>query len=106
MMKMVFLQGKGSKTIQREPSGVFGEAAVSLARVNRWCRPFKDGNFSVDDEFRSRKPHGEVGMAISQFLSKELFLSARGLVKRPATRPQTIKEILTRDLGMKKDTRR
>jgi hypothetical protein len=43
---------------------------------------------------------------MSQFLSKEPFLSAHILAKRLATSSAIIKEIRTRDLGMKKFTRR
>jgi transposase len=98
-MKFVFLQGKRSQAIHKELSGVLGEAAVRLTTVKRWCRRFKDGNFSLDDEFRSGRPPSDIMEAISQFLNKEPFLSARVLAKRLATSPHTIKEILIRDLG-------
>jgi hypothetical protein len=45
-------------------------------------------------------------VVISQFLSIEIFLSPRVLVRRLATSSQPIKEILTRDLRMRKLTRR
>jgi hypothetical protein len=105
-MKFLFMQGKRSKAIHGELSGVLGEAAVSLMTINRWCRRFKDGNLSLDDEFRSGRAGNDIGAAISQFLSKEPFLSAHILAKRFAVSPHTIKEILTRDLGMRKFTRR
>jgi hypothetical protein len=105
-MTFLFMQGKRSKAIHGELSGVLGEAAVSLTTIKRWCRRFKDGNFSLDGEFRSGRWRRDIGAAISQFLSKELFLSARVLVKSLATSPHTIKEILTRDLGMRNFTRR
>jgi hypothetical protein len=103
-MKLFFMQRKRSKAIHGELRGVRGEAAVSLTTNKRWCRRFKDGNFSLDDEFRSGRLRGDIGAAISQFLSKEPFLSARVLAKRLAASPHTIKEILTRDLGMRKFT--
>jgi hypothetical protein len=106
VMKFLYMQGKRSKAIHGKLSGVLGEAALRLTTIKRWCRLFKDGNFSLDDEFRSGRPGSDIGAARSQLLSKELFLSTRGLVKRLATSPHTIKEILTRDLGMRKFTRR
>jgi hypothetical protein len=96
------LQGKRSKAIHGDLSGVLEEAAVSLATPRRWCRGFKDGNFSLDDEFRSGRPCTDIGEAISQFFRKEPFLSVCVLAKRLATSPNTIKEILRHDLGMRK----
>jgi transposase len=82
-VKFLFLQGKRSKVIHVELSEVHGEAAVSLATVKRWYWRFKDGNFSVDDEFRSGRPRDDIGEAISQFVNKEPSLlhefSQRGL---------------------------
>jgi transposase len=105
-MKFLFLQGKKSKAIHGELTGVLGEAAISLATVKRWCRGFKEGNFSRDHKFRSGRPCSDIGEAISQFFSKEPFLSAHEVAKRLATSLHTIKENLTRDLGMRKLTRR
>jgi hypothetical protein len=96
-----FLQGKKSIARHGELSGVLEEPAVSLATVRRWCRGFKDGNFSLDGEFRSGRPQNDIGKGISQFLSKQPFLSACVLAKRLAISPDTIKEILRHDLGMR-----
>ena len=106
VIKFFFLQGRRSKAIHGELSRVLGEAAVSLATVKRWCRRLTEGDSSLDDEFRSGRPRSDLGEAVSQFLDKEPFLSARILAKRLATNPHTIKEILTRDLGLRKFTRR
>jgi hypothetical protein len=105
-MKFLFIQGKRLKSIHGELRGVLGEAAVNLTTIKPRCRRFKDGNFSLDDEFRSARRRTDIGAAISQFLSKEPFISAHGLTKKLASSPDTIKEILTRDLGMRKFTRR
>jgi hypothetical protein len=101
-----FLQGKRYKTIPGGLSGVLEEAAVSIATVRHWCRGFKDGTFSLDDEFGVARPRNDIGEAISQFLSRDPFLSSRVLEKRLATSPYTIKEILRHDLGMRKFRRR
>jgi hypothetical protein len=85
MMKFLFLHEKRSKAIYGELSRVLGEDAVSLATVKRQCRRFKDVNFSLGDEFRSRRRRRDIGEVISQFLSKELFIAARILANRLAT---------------------
>jgi hypothetical protein len=71
VVKFLFLQGKRSKVIHAKLSEVHGEASVRLAMVKRWCWRFKDGNFSVDDEFRSGRPQDDIEEAISQFVNKE-----------------------------------
>jgi hypothetical protein len=106
VVKFLFMQGKRSKAIHEELRGVLGEAAVSLTTIKRWCWRFKDGNLSRDDRFKSGESGTNIWAAISQFLSTDTFFSARALAKRLATSPNTIKEILTRDLGMRKFTRR
>jgi hypothetical protein len=70
VVKFLFLQGKRSKVIHAEFSEVYGEAAVRRATVKRWCWRFKDGNFSLDDEFRSGQPCDDIGEAMSQFVNK------------------------------------
>jgi hypothetical protein len=84
-MKFLFMQRKRFKAIHRKLRRVLGEAAVGLVTVKRWRRRFKDGNSSLDDEFRSGRPRSHIGEAISRFLSKEPFLSAQALAKKLAT---------------------
>jgi hypothetical protein len=83
VVKFLFLQGKRSKVIHAELSEVHREAAVSLVTVKRWFWRLKDGNFSLDDEFRSGRPRDDIGEAMSQFANKKPSflhgLSQRGL---------------------------
>jgi transposase len=101
-MKFLFLQETRSKAIHGKLSEVLEEAAVSLATVKRWRQRVKDGNLSHDDEFGSGRPRSDIGEAISQFLSREPFLFARGLKNRLASRSCTIKKVLTGYSGMRK----
>jgi hypothetical protein len=101
VMTFLFLQGKKSKAICDEFHRVLREAAVSLARVKHRYRRFKDGSFSVDDEFRSGRPRHDIRKATSQFLSQESSLSAGGFAKKLAASLHAMKEILTCDLEMK-----
>jgi hypothetical protein len=100
--KFSFLQRKKSKTISGELLKIFEKAAVSLATVTRCWRRFKQVNFLLDDKYRPRRALSDIDEATSQFLSKEPFLSAHILVKSLATSSEIIKEIRTRDLGMRK----
>jgi transposase len=106
VMKFLFLQGKRYKAIHTEIDAVLHEQAVSLATVERWCQRFKQGDFDVSDETREGRPLLGLRETISQFLKDEPFLSACILAKRLATSPHTIKKVLTRDIRLKKFTRR
>jgi hypothetical protein len=53
VIPFLFLQEKMSRGMHGKLSGVLRGAVVILAAVKRWCRRFKDGNFSLDNEFRS-----------------------------------------------------
>jgi hypothetical protein len=102
VMKFFFLRRKKSNTRHEKLPEALEEAALSRAMVERWCRRFKQANFSLDEESRPGRPLSDIDAAVSQFLKKEPFLSAHTFAKRLAIRPYTIKEILTRDLGMRK----
>jgi transposase len=106
VMKFFFLQGERYKAIYQKLHTAFAEESASLSTVKRWCRRFKSGHFSVQDDRRSGRPQRDLGDSISQFLADEPFLSARTLAKRLLVHPQTIKRVLTEDLGMRKFTRR
>jgi hypothetical protein len=105
-MKVFFPQGRGYKAICRELSGVLGEAAVSLMTVRSWCKRFKAGKSSFDDENRLGQPLSSLAHVISPFLRGDPFLSALILAKRLVTSSHTIKEIIARDMRMRKFMRR
>jgi histone-lysine N-methyltransferase SETMAR len=106
VMKFLFLQGKGYKAIHTEVHGVLGQEAVSLSTAKRWCQRFKQGQFDLNDEIRPGRPALDIADTISQLLKDEPFLSARVLAKRLGTNPHTIRDVLTRDLGLTRFTRR
>jgi transposase len=106
VMKFFFVGGKRYKAIHTELKAVLGEGVVSLATVKRCCQRFKHGDFSLDDEFTAVRPISDLQDVISQFLTDESYLTTCLLAKRLASNMDTIKTILTRDLGIEKVTRR
>jgi hypothetical protein len=53
VMKFFFLGGKRYKAIHTKLKAVLGEDAVCLAPVKHCCQRFKQGDLSLDDEFRA-----------------------------------------------------
>jgi hypothetical protein len=105
-MTFLFLQGKKSKEIHRELSGALAEAAVRLATVKSWCRVLQRRQLFTWWRILFWAFVQSHWGAISQFFSKDSFLSARILAKRLTITSRTIKETLTSDLGMRKFTRK
>jgi transposase len=106
VMKFLFLQGSRYKAIYTEIDAVLHEQVFSLATLKRWFQRFKQCDFDVSDEIRQGRPLLDLRETISQFLKDEPFLSARVFAKRLAASPHTVKEVLRRDLRLKKFTRR
>lgn len=74
--KVALLARKKSKVTHGELTGHLGEAAVSPATVEDWCRRFQQGNFLPDDKFRLGRLLSDIGEPASQILRKQPFLSA------------------------------
>jgi hypothetical protein len=53
---MLFLQGKRYKAIHRELNAILAKEIVSIEAFKRWCRRFKDGDFSVADHEKPDDP--------------------------------------------------
>jgi hypothetical protein len=104
--KFLFMARRKYKAIHTELSRVLKGHAVSVDVCRYWCRPFKAGDFSMDDRVRSGRPPIEFSGAIMSLLSDEPFLSARILAVWLSLTHQIIKRVLVSDLGMRKFVRR
>ena len=51
-----FHSKKTAAEAHRELQKVYGDAALSETTCRNWCRPFKDGDFDVDDRPREGRP--------------------------------------------------
>jgi hypothetical protein len=100
------MDGRKYKAIHTELSRVLKGHAVSVDVYPYWCRKFKAGDFSMNDQVRPGRPPIELSGAIMSLLSDEPFLSARVLAVRLSSTHQTIKPVLVNDPGMRKFVRR
>jgi histone-lysine N-methyltransferase SETMAR len=105
-IKFIWLQEHGSKVIHAQLRGILGPCAVSLPTVKRWLRRFRAGDTSCEDQPRSGRPLAILGDVLGKFLSKHPFASAKIMAAHFNLTPTTVKEILIRELGFRKFTRR
>lgn len=56
VIKFLFLQEKSPSAIHAEMLGVYKDACPSYAIVKHWCKQFRYGRMSVQDEQRSGRP--------------------------------------------------
>jgi histone-lysine N-methyltransferase SETMAR len=106
VVKYFFLKGWGNKTITAELQTTFGDSAISNSTVKRWIRKFKNGDFSCDDDSRPGRPLATLGPALQKFLDRYPFASAKVISRHFRLSPPTVKEILMRELGLRKFSRR
>jgi hypothetical protein len=71
IMKFLFMDGKGYKAIHTELSRVLKEHAVTIDVCTYWCRRFKAGDFSMDDQARPGRPPTLLADAIMAMLADE-----------------------------------
>jgi hypothetical protein len=74
--------------------------------VKRWLREFKSSDLSYLDENSPGRPFTLLGPVLKKFLDKFPFASANLLSRHFDISPPTVKDILHRELGLKKYTRR
>jgi transposase len=105
VVKYFHLKGWGNKRITAELESTFQGSALSRATVKRWIRKFKSGDLSCHDEPRAGRPLTILGPVLKTFLDKHPFASARAMSRHFNISSPTVKEILHRELGLKKYTR-
>jgi hypothetical protein len=74
--------------------------------VKWWLRKFNSGDLSCLNENRPGRPLTILGPVLKKFLDKHPFASAKILSRHFDISPPTVKEILHRELGLKKYSRR
>jgi transposase len=106
VVKYFFFKGWGNKKITAELQTTLHDSALSNSTVKRWIRKFKNGDLSCDDDSRPGRPMSILGPVLQKFLDRYPFASARVMSKHFGLSPPTVKEILRRELGLKKFSRR
>jgi histone-lysine N-methyltransferase SETMAR len=106
VIKFLFLKGLGAKAIHKELTAVLGPTAYSLTQVKEWRSRFAAGDFSCEDQIRSGRPPHVLGKPLSDFLEEFPFASAGVIAQYFNQSKTTIKEILDRELGLRRFSRR
>jgi histone-lysine N-methyltransferase SETMAR len=106
VIKYFWMKNWGAKKIYQELVTTLGADAYSRSQIKIWLQKFKNGDLSCMDLPRPGRPLLTLGPQLDAFLQKYPFASARELAHHFLTSVPTIKEILQRELGMKKFTRR
>jgi hypothetical protein len=106
VIKFFFLKDLSSKAIHRELITVLGSTAYSLSQIKEWRARFKAGDLSCEDQFRTDRPPHVLGKALSDFLEEFPFVTAEIIAQHFNQSKTTIKEILQRELGLQRFSRR
>jgi hypothetical protein len=106
VVKNLFIKVWGNKKITAEIQIAFGGFAVSNSIFKIWIRKFKNGDVSCDDDPRPGRPLAILALVLQKFLDRYPFSSTRVISRHFCLSPPTVKEILGRELGLKKISRR
>jgi hypothetical protein len=105
VIKYFLTKDWGSKKIHEELITTLGDDAYHLSQIKTWLQRFKNGDLSCKGHSRPERPVLTLGSQFEAFLLKSPFTSARVIAKHFCTTAPTIKDILHRELGMRKFSR-
>jgi hypothetical protein len=106
LIKYFSMKDLNSRTIHNELKSVLLEATYSLSTVERWVSRFKTGAATCEDNQRPCRPPCDFGSSLAAFLLEFAFASACQMSKHLHTSHTTIKDILRRQLGLRRFSRR
>jgi hypothetical protein len=106
VMKFLWLKGWGAKRIHEELMSTLGDDSYGVPQIKIWLQKFRNGDLSCKDSPRSRRPLFTLGPQLEAFMQKYPSASARVIAKHFLTTVPMIKDILQRELGTKKFSRR
>jgi hypothetical protein len=100
--QVFWLTGWGSKKIYQGLMSTLGDNAYGLSQIKIWLQRFRTGDLSCSDLPRVGGPPLTLVPQVEASLQKCSFPSARIIAKHFLTTASTVKEILPRELGMRK----
>jgi hypothetical protein len=106
LIKYFWMETKVSKKIHQELVTAVGADAYGRSQVKIWVQKFGNGNLSFKEAPRTRRRPCTLRPQLVAFLQKQHFASARVLGQHFLTSVPMIREILQRELGLKKFSRR
>jgi hypothetical protein len=106
VIKFFWLREYHSRQTHQELFATLGSDAYSEDSVQYWVVHFESGDISCEDISRAGRPLTDLAELFCLFLQDYPFASARMLSRHFGVCATTVKDILARDLGLKKFTRR
>jgi transposase len=106
VMKFLWLKGWGAKRIHEELTSTLGDDSYGVSEIKLWLQKFRNGDLFCKDSPRSGRPLLTLGPQLEAFMQKYPFASARVIAQHFLTTVPPIKEILQRELRMRKFPRR
>jgi hypothetical protein len=106
MMKFLWLKCWGVKRIHDELMSILGDDSYAVSQIKIWLQKFRNGDLSCKDSPRSGRPFLTLGPQLEAFMQKYPFASARVIAQHFLTTVPMIKDILQRELGLRKFSRR
>jgi hypothetical protein len=106
LLKYFSMKGLGSRLIHSELQSVLRASVYSLSAVERWVSQFKTRIPICEDNPRPGRLSSDLRSSLTAFLWEFPFASARQMSKHFHASLTTNKEILSRQLGPRKFSRR
>jgi transposase len=106
VVKYFLIKGWDNKKISAELQAAFHHSALASSTVKRWIRKFKNRDLSSHDDSRPGRHMSILGLVLQKFLDRYPFSSTRVISRHFRISPSTVKEIVRRELGLKKFIRR
>jgi transposase len=106
VMKFLWLKDLGAKRIREELMSTLGDDLYGVSQIKIWLQKFRNGDLSCKDSPRSGRPLLTLGLQFEAFMQKYPFARARVIAQHFLTTILTIKDILQRELGVRKLSRR
>jgi transposase len=106
VMKFLLLKGWGTKRIREELISTLSDDSYGVSQIKIWLQKFRNGDLSCKDSPRSGRPLLTLEPQLEAFMQKYPFASARVIAQHFLTTVPTVKDILQKELGMRKILRR
>jgi hypothetical protein len=100
------LKGLIARKTQKELTDTLSSDACSQVQISRWLARFGTGDISCLDEGGPGRPVSILGSTPEHFLEKHSFASAPIIAMHFNVSHSTVKDIFSRELGLRKFSRR
>jgi transposase len=106
VIRRLWLQEQESKVIHAHLRGTLENFALPLPTVKRWLRRFREGDTSCENRNRAGRLLTILGDSLPKFLFKYMFASAMNIASHFNINMSTVKDLLARELRLRKFTQR